>query len=134
MKTNQNHNLVFFSKDGISSSHANHICNLLKEQNTLVSKRLAGVRAFDYKVIIDGQKHNVTASSKVESGDWKKEGRYFALSAWLREAIKAKNTLLDFYRTCDANEFLEDGEKVPEFTEISPVKISPVPVRSWTEK
>lgn len=133
MKTNQTHNLVFFSKDGISSSHANHVSNLLKEQNTLISKRLSGVKAFNYNVVIDQQKHNVTTTSKVETGDWEKEGRYYALSAWLKEAIKAKNSLLDFYRTCEANEFLEGEETVPEFKETPPVKVSPPNVRAWTE-
>jgi hypothetical protein len=133
MTTNQNHNLVFFSKDGISSSHANHISNLLKEQNTLISKRLAGVKAFTYKVTIDRQDHKISSTTLVEDGDWEREGRYYALSAWLREAIKAKNSLLDFYRICDASEFLEGEETVPEFVDVAPVKNSPIGVLAWNE-
>jgi hypothetical protein len=133
MKTNQKHNLVFFAKEGISSSHANHISNLLKEQNTIISKRLSGARAFNYNVVLDGKPHWVTTSTQVEVDDWTKEGRYFALSAWLKEAIKAKTTLLEFYRTCDASEFLTDEEKIPEFTETAPVFNKPLGVKAWTE-
>jgi hypothetical protein len=133
MKTNQHHNLVFFDKDGISSSHANHVCNLLKEQNTLISKRLANVKAFNYHVIINGLDHKVSSSPSVVKGDWEKEGRYYALSSWLKESIKAKNNLLEFYRTCDASEFLEGEETIPEFNEVAPARILPPRILAWTE-
>lgn len=133
MKTNQSHNTVFFAKEGISSSHANHISNLLKEQNKLISKRLAGVNAFTYKVTIDRLDHKISSTTVVKDGDWEREGRYYALSAWLREAIKARNNLLDFYKTCDVNEFLEDEETISEFTDIAPVRNSPIGIIKFTE-
>ncbi len=132
-KTDQSHNMVFFGKTGASSSQASYIANLVKETNTIVSRRLDGLKAFNYEVHMDGIFSAVSVSTKLENtSDFELEGPRYALSSWLNEGIKAKKRLLDFYKSCDLQEFLNDGEIYPVFTESLNLPLPPQKPQDFT--
>lgn len=125
---------VFFAKGGISSSQANHVANLAKEYLLEVSSRIAGAKAFARSIILDGQEKRVEAFTTPAIEDWTTEGEIYALSAWLREAIKAKNTLIDLIKGASPWVFAKDKDLVqPSFSETSPLPPQPIICPNFTE-
>lgn len=104
---------TYFSKDGISSSQANHVANLVKEKNKVVAAELDRAQAYGQKMSYKSEWLNLASPDHVNLTDLAtQEGELYALSAWLREAISARNTLLEYYGKCAASEF---GQSVPDF-------------------
>lgn len=99
---------TYFSKDGISSSQANHVCNLVKEHNKVVAAELDQAAAYSETMAYGNQTIFLKNPATVDFAKLAvKEGELYALSAWLREAIKARETLLTYYRNCPITVFAE---------------------------
>lgn len=83
------------SKNGLTSSEANHITNITKE---LVKDLSVDKLALSTSVVVlHGDKHPLDENKK--NPDWAsnilRAGELFGLSAWLKTAIKYKESLLD---------------------------------------
>ena len=107
-------NNVFFENGFMTSTEAQNICNIAKEAVTNEHERLSAVSFYDTEIasIISPEAFIKTKISPNDiswiSESLDKIGRYNALNAWLKEAIKAKEeamaevdimdvTTLDFY-------------------------------------
>jgi hypothetical protein len=109
---------VFFAAEGISMSEANHTANMINQINTAISARIINNNAVNEVITYEGNKVNILKGVKDDEllSLCQKEGELFGLSAWLREAVKAKDTLLNVVRTCDEKELMvEEGDIIPEF-------------------
>ncbi len=108
---------IYFSKNGISSSQANHVANLIKEKNKVVESELNNTAAYTETLFKDGEyfilKNPIRVNLLLLS---QKEGEFYALSSWLREAIKARDALLTYYRQCPGTEF----GALPQALELKP--------------
>ena len=108
-------NNVFFENGFMTSTEAQNICNIAKEAVTNEHERLSAVSFYDTEIasIISPEAFIKTKISPNDiswiSESLDKIGRYNALNAWLKEAIKAKEeamdevdimdvTTLDFYK------------------------------------
>lgn len=97
---------IYFSKDGISSSQANHVSNLIRERNKVVASEIDTTGAYREILKKDGETFHIRNPRKVDLLTLsQQEGELYALSAWLREAIKAREALLTYYRNCPHTEF-----------------------------
>lgn len=113
---------IYFSKSGISSSQANHVANLIKENNKVVESELNNTAAYCEVLTKDGEKFTLKNPTPVDLLNLsQKEGELYALSSWLREAIKAREALLIHYRQCPGTEF---GELPKPPTAQAPVKVN----------
>ena len=107
-------NNVFFKNGFLTSTEAQNICNIAKEAVTNEHERLSAVSFYNTEIasIISPEAFIKTKISPNDiswiSESLDKIGRYNALNAWLKEAIKAKEeamaevdimdvTTLDFY-------------------------------------
>ena len=107
-------NNVFFENGFLTSTEAQNICNIAKEAVTNEHERLSAVSFYNTEIasIISPEAFIKTKISPNDiswiSESLDKIGRYNALNAWLKEAIKAKEeamaevdimdvTTLDFY-------------------------------------
>lgn len=107
-------NNVFFENGFMTSTEAQNICNIAKEAVTNEHERLSAISFYDTEIasIISPEAFIKTKISPNDiswiSESLDKIGRYNALNAWLKEAIKAKEeamaevdimdvTTLDFY-------------------------------------
>lgn len=114
---------TFFSPDGISSSAANFIAELAKTRNAALVTRIDSATAYVETVNFQGAPVIIVNPTPVDLLEVKHIADLYALSAWLREAIKAKNELLEHTRGVDDTFF---GAH-PEFAPI-PVKHFVAPV------
>lgn len=92
---------IYFDKNGISSSQANHVANLIKEKNKVVDSQLSNTGAYKEYMDKDGATFCLKNPQPVDLLNLAQvEGNLYALSSWLREAVKARETLLKHYREC----------------------------------
>lgn len=88
---------VFLDEKGMTMSAANHQANMVKEKMAETASVLDKTNGFTSVVDVKGK--NVKLDNFVKVDDLKaetlREGFYYGLSAWLREAIKAKQIVLD---------------------------------------
>lgn len=115
---------IYFSKNGISSSQANHVANLIKEKNKVVEAELNNTASYREVLTKDGEKFTLKNPIPVDLLNLsQKEGELYALSSWFREAIKARDTLLTYYKQCPGTEFGELPKtpvlQIPEKVNIS---------------
>ena len=95
--------LVFFGESGLSSASANHIANIAKECIASLELELSQIKLFRTAVasIIDVNKERfITQGSTVEDlnkydSTIRKISDLTSLIAWLREGIKAKESLIN---------------------------------------
>lgn len=117
-------NNVFFENGFMTSTEAQNICNIAKEAVTNEHERLSAVSFYDTEIasIISPE---AFIKTKISSNDisWISEsldkiGRYNALNAWLKEAIKAKEEAMDEVDIMDVTtlDFYEDYIKPEEPT------------------
>lgn len=102
---------------GLTSSEASHIANFLKEQVKAID-----ITAESFQVVTsigtrDGKEHPLDNNKEIT--DWEvkllEKARFYALSAWLKEAIKAKDDLIKNERSKSFNVLLLEGlKKYPE--------------------
>ena len=117
-------NNVFFENGFMTSTEAQNICNIAKEAVTNEHERLSAVSFYDTEIasIISPEAFIKTKISPNDiswiSESLDKIGRYNALNAWLKEAIKAKEEAMDKVDTMDVTtlDFYEDYIKPVEPT------------------
>lgn len=117
-------NNVFFENGFLTSTEAQNICNIAKEAVTNEHERLSAVSFYDTEIasIISPEAFIKTKISPNDinwiSESLDKIGRYNALNAWLKEAIKAKEEAMDEVDTIDVTtlDFYEDYIKPEEPT------------------
>ena len=117
-------NNVFFENGFMTSTEAQNICNIAKEAVTNEHERLSAVSFYDTEIasIISPEAFIKTKISPNDiswiSESLDKIGRYNALNAWLKEAIKAKEEAIDEVDTMDVTtlDFYEDYIKPVEPT------------------
>ena len=115
-------NNVFFENGFMTSTEAQNICNIAKEAVTNEHERLSTVSFYDTEIasIISPEAFIKTKISPNDiswiSESLDKIGRYNALNAWLKEAIKAKEEAMDEVDTIDVTtlDFYEDYIKPVE--------------------
>ena len=117
-------NNVFFENGFMTSTEAQNICNIAKEAVTNEHERLSAVSFYDTEIasIISPEAFIKTKISPNDTS-WISEsldkiGRYNALNAWLKEAIKAKEEAMDEVDIMDVTtlDFYEDYIKPEEPT------------------
>lgn len=117
-------NNVFFENGFMTSTEAQNICNIAKEAVTNEHERLSAVSFYDTEIasIISPEAFIKTRISPNDiswiSESLDKIGRYNALNAWLKEAIKAKEEAMDEVDIMDVTtlDFYEDYIKPEEPT------------------
>lgn len=117
-------NNVFFENGFMTSTEAQNICNIAKEAVTNEHERLSAVSFYDTEIasIISPEAFIKTKISPNNiswiSESLDKIGRYNALNAWLKEAIKAKEEAMDEVDIMDVTtlDFYEDYIKPVEPT------------------
>ena len=117
-------NNVFFENGFMTSTEAQNICNIAKEAVTNEHERLSAVSFYDTEIasIISPEAFIKTKISPNDiswiSESLDKIGRYNALNAWLKEAIKAKEEAMDEVDIRDVTtlDFYEDYIKPEEPT------------------
>lgn len=105
---------TFFSPDGISSSDANFLAELAKTRNTKLVARIDNAAAYMVTVNFNGSPVIIENPAPIDILSVVHIADLYALSAWLREAIKAKNELIDWVKVVEDTHF---GEH-PVFTPI----------------
>lgn len=104
---------VFFTAEGesVSMSEANHVANLCGEISKSLASSIQSAGAFQETVNVDGNCVVLRNPSKIDLVEAStKEGEVYALSAWLREGIKAKDALLNLVQGADTDKFANEGE------------------------
>ena len=97
------------AKGGLTSSKADFYANILKQLATSVSDKLEGYVLVQKKINSNGEPVDYVQLTP-ELGETEivdlatKEGRYYAVSAWLRSGIKAKEDLVLAVRNADAKQ------------------------------
>lgn len=98
------------SKGGYTSSKADFYANILKQLGFTVSDKLSGHVLVQKQIQSDGKAVDyvqltplLTEADVVSLAT--KEGEYYAVSAWLREGIKAKEALVLTIRNASAEHF-----------------------------
>jgi hypothetical protein len=121
----------YFGKNGITSSQANFIADQIKERNKKVASQIASTAAYE-EILLGYKGMDAIALNSSEQVNYtelaQEEGKLYALSAWLREAINARGQLINFYSTCGVNVF---GE-APEWKKQAPTKPTVLPPVSAT--
>lgn len=115
-------NNVFFENGFITSTEAQNICNIAKEAVTSEHEKLSAVSFYDVEIAsITNPETFIKTRISPKDISWISEsldkiGRYNALNAWLKEAIKAKEEAIDKVDTMDVTtlDFYEDYKKPEE--------------------
>lgn len=115
-------NNVFFENGFITSTEAQNICNIAKEAVTSEHEKLSAVSFYDVEIAsITNPETFIKTRISPKDISWISEsldkiGRYNALNAWLKEAIKAKEEAIDEVDTMDVTtlDFYEDYKKPEE--------------------
>lgn len=97
-------NNVYFSTEGLSSSEANFLANKSKELIQSAEERLNSVRFFDISVaVIGNNEKQIMSTGNTDLGfielDLKEIASMNAFCAWIREAIKEKESQLSEVKT-----------------------------------
>ena len=111
------HNLVFFADEGLSMSDANTVAGKAGDIGDSVTRLLNQTGSFIKTTELDGKKVTLVAPKKIDNliEVCQKDGQLYGLKAYLMEAIKAKNAVIDYLKNVDVKEFAEDGEKFNEY-------------------
>lgn len=107
------HHLVFFDKKGLSMSEANTVAGKAGDIADTVARLLNQTGSFIKTIELDGKTVTLLAPKKIDNlvEVCKKDGELYGLKAYLMEAIKAKNALIDRLKTVDVKDFSEKTEK-----------------------
>lgn len=88
---------VYLSDQGLSMSEANHIANMIKERVLVIDSPIIATNSYKKTMLHAGT--DILIDNPIPVLDFYKvtleKGQLFSFSAWLREAIKAKDELLD---------------------------------------
>lgn len=94
-------------KDGITMSEANHIANMTKQIAEVSASKVQNMVSSVDTIVIDGNEHTLKEYSKPSPDDFRLPGKLFGLSAWLRQAIRAKETGIDMITNANLSDVLE---------------------------
>lgn len=123
---------VYFTDDkgGLTMTAANHITNVIK--NTMLETELAFENAKAYTQTTDFKGNQLVTQNAKALNNMQQlivlQGESFALTAWLKEAIKAKNEVLniilrsteDFFRISELDGEVEEFKlKTPELKKVN---------------
>ena len=91
---------IFFGSEGLTMSSASYIANLSKEAYQQIEKELSNIRFIDKSMSLIGQSDEQLISEGVKTvsdidGKLDRVAKLKSLIAWLREAIKSKERLLE---------------------------------------
>lgn len=114
---------VFFGDKGLSISEASHKADLTKEKATAIGALFTNTSAYNSILKFEGEDVALDTFISLDLyGLSHKEGDLYTLSAWLREAIAAKATLLEFYQNAPHSSLLINDEKIPAlYAELKPM-------------
>ena len=86
----------FLDTKGLTTAEANYTANIIKELCERISNEIKQLTLFKGTLNFQGKQTEYNKVYKVENLEEKclEEGNLYALSAWLREAIKSKEALL----------------------------------------
>ena len=129
------HLLVFLGEKGLTSADANHKANLVKE--TLVPYTNQWLNTGSYNTVIDFEDKlaKVTNFTKIELVPLSLiEGDMNALSAWLREGIKAKDSAITSVQNVSSVKLQLESDEVPSTTYPTAPKIETLPLVQLTEE
>jgi hypothetical protein len=106
--------LTFFSNDGLSMSEANAVAGKAGDIGDSVSRLLNQTGSFIKTTELDGKNVTLVQPKKIENlvDVAKKDGDLYGLKAYLMEAIKAKNSVIDNLKKTDLENFAEENEKL----------------------
>lgn len=92
-----NYESRFLGNQGLTLAEANYTANIVKELCEKINNEINRMSLFSSKLLYQGTEKDFTKVNKVEELERKcmEEGNLYALSAWLREGIKAKNNLIE---------------------------------------
>jgi ribosomal protein S17 len=130
------HLTVFFAGEGLSQTEANHQANMVKEIADIIKREFESTGVYTEKVVYAGEEvpldNNQTITDLVEKAQM--EGNLYALSAWLRSAVKAKEELLKIIRTAPDTFFLTEEEVYPTISIPRPMQHEVPLQKTWTEE
>ncbi|MGI9055859.1 MAG: hypothetical protein ACR2F2_08680 [Pyrinomonadaceae bacterium] len=111
------HHLVFFADGGLSMSDANTVAGKAGDIADSVSRLLNQTGSYIKTTELDGKKVILSAPKKIDNlyEVSQKDGQLYGLKAYLMEAIKAKNAVIDYLKTADVKEFIEADEKFNDY-------------------
>lgn len=111
---------IFFAENGLTSTSANYIANLAKESYQNVIEELSHIDLYTTNLsLIGGTQSTISIGDNIEFVCSIEEKLLFiaqakSLIAWLREAIKARNSLTEEIRETDLTDWAKDLPKFPE--------------------
>ena len=115
-----NKHTVFFGAGGITTTLASHYAELIKANALSINAEFSRTAAFHGIMDFKGKEVEVDLFRTIDlEGLATKEGEMYALSAWLREAVKAKDSLIQYFKTVNYTDLLVEGV-LPVFTENRP--------------
>ena len=111
------HHLAFFADDGLSMSDANSVAGKAGDIADTVGRLLAQTGSFIKTTTLDGVTVTLVLPKKIDNliEIAKKDGELYGLKAYLMEAVKAKNALIDNLKAANVEDFAETTEKFPKF-------------------
>lgn len=114
---NISHHLVFFSDTGLSMSEANSVAGKAGDIADSVARLLNQTGSFIKTTDLDGKKVTLVAPKKLDNlvEVCQKDGQLYGLKAYLMEAIKAKNSFIDYLKTAELKDFIEGDEKFHDY-------------------
>ena len=98
-------------------SDANTVAGKAGDIADSVMRLLNQTGSFIKTTELDGKKVTLTAPKKINNlvEVCQKDGQLYGLKAYLMEAVKPKNAVINYLKTVDVKEFAEDGEKFNDF-------------------
>lgn len=120
-------NRVFFAKDGLTSTSANHVANMAKEYAERISAKVKTLRLYKKKARLMGDSTEAVIETPIDVMDIipetiQKVAKCNALIGWLREAIKEREDGLKEIQTCQFSSWANEHNIV--------VPVAPEPPKS----
>ena len=108
------HHLTFFGDAGLSMSEANAVAGKAGDIGDTVSRLLNQTGSFIKTTELDGKTVTLVYPKKINNivEVAKKDGDLYGLKAYLMEAIKAKNSVIDYLKKADNEDFAAENEKL----------------------
>lgn len=110
---------IYFSSNGITSTEGNYLCNIAKESQEAATERLNGVKFFNTSVAVIGSNEKQLMSEGNSDLEFIKQdletlASMNAFCAWIREAIKEKDSQIAFINAMNIEVWAkENGINIP---------------------
>lgn len=115
-----NKHKVFFAATGLTTTEASHKADLIKETAVAIGDQFTQTGAYHGVLDFAGKAVSVDNFNKIDLEALStREGELYALSAWLREAVSAKDKLLRQFKDINIAEFTPE-RSFPQFEEERP--------------